>query len=137
MTFKRIDIEQCHGAAPDTPAVQRKDPRLVATAFKRRPVAEDDFHIARLAILVAEPRGVTGYCGADAFLALEVEFAIAGAEAHTRKIVGDDPQACDASQVVVPFGRLIAIHAVEEDAIQLVVLKCVFDFSSLFQGFFH
>ncbi len=75
-----VDVHQGHGATPDATSVERKQTRLVALAFERRPVAEDDLQAFGLALLVGEPRRITRRCGVDAFLALEIKLAVTGAK---------------------------------------------------------
>ncbi|MNR27633.1 hypothetical protein D3C85_1449140 [compost metagenome] len=108
-----IDVVQGHRAAPDAAGVQGNDPGLLAAAFKRRPVAEDDLHMPRATALVGEPGLVARRGGIGAFLALEVELAFAGAKAHAGEVIGDNPQAGDAAEVLAPLVRLVAVHAVE------------------------
>ncbi|MCY1540869.1 hypothetical protein D9M68_765350 [compost metagenome] len=93
-------------------------------------MAEDDLLSAGPAFGNAEPGGVTRRGGLQAFLGLEVQGAVGAAEAHAGEVVGDDPQARHAMQVLVPSGRLVAIHAVEEQRQACVVLQRFLDLRS-------
>ncbi|MOA61740.1 hypothetical protein D3C78_1869530 [compost metagenome] len=59
-----VDVQEGHGAAPDAAGVEGVQAGLVALAFQRRPVAEDDLLPAGLALGVAEPGGEAGRGGA-------------------------------------------------------------------------
>jgi len=130
-----VDVHQGQGAAPDATGVEGRDARLVTAAFQRRPVAEDDLQIPGLALFVLEPGFVAGRSGLNSFLALEVEFAFGGAEAHPSEIVGDDSQACHACEVVVPFRRIVTVHAVKVGRDQVVIAQRGLDFGRMLQGF--
>ncbi|MNN44477.1 hypothetical protein D3C81_1587690 [compost metagenome] len=80
-----------------------------------------------------KPRFISGGCCVEAFLALEVEFAFGGAEAHAGEVVGDDAQACHAFEIVVPFRRIVAVHAVEVGEQHVVVSQGRFDFGGALQ----
>ncbi len=93
------------------------------------------FTLPGLAFLVLEPRLEACRCGAQAFLALEVELALGRAEAHAREIVGNHPQARDALEVTVPFRRIVTVHAIEVRRQQVVVAQGRLDFGRAFQCF--
>src|SRR5471032_1448193 len=135
IALEGIKVEHCHRGAPDTARVQRIHARLVTFALQCRPVPENDLLATRLAVLVAEPGRIAGEGGVDAFLALEVKLAVAGAEAHAGEVVGDDPQPRNAVQILVPFGGFITVHAGEKRLIEVVIAQCGFNFGGMLQGF--
>ncbi|MNP08923.1 hypothetical protein D3C76_1010100 [compost metagenome] len=98
-------------------------------------MTEDDLQALGLAFLVLEPGFVAWWCGTEAFLALEVEFAFGGAKTHAGEIIGDHPQARHAFEVIVPFRRIVAVHAIEVGRQQVVVTQGGLDFGSTLQGF--
>ncbi len=98
-------------------------------------MAEDDLRVVGLALLVGKPGFVARQRGVGAFLAFEVQFAIGGAEAHAREVVGDHAQAGHAGKVAVPLDGLIAIHAVEVGGVEAVIGQCAFHFSGTLEGF--
>src|SRR5690606_39935879 len=63
---------------------------------------------------MAEPGGEAGRGTAHAFLAFQVQGAVGRAEAHAGEVVGNHPQPLDAVQVLVPPGRLVAVHAIQK-----------------------
>ena len=79
----RVDVHQRHGAAPHAAGIEGEDAGFVALTAQCRPVPENDFQVTGLALAVLEPGGVAGWCGLDAFLALEVELAVAGCLLYT------------------------------------------------------
>src|SRR5689334_16770592 len=87
--LKAVDVHQGQGTAPDTAGVEGRDARLIDIAFQCSPVTEDDLKALGLALLVLEPGFVAWWCGIEALLALEVEFAFGGAKTHAGEIVGD------------------------------------------------
>ena len=132
-----VDIEQRHGSSPDTAGIESENAGFLAVAFKCRPMAKDYLEALGLALFIAEPGGVAGWCAADPFFAFEVEFAVSGTKAHTREIVGNYPQAGNASEFVVPLGRFVAVHAIQKRAQQVVVTQRVFDFACALEGLFQ
>ena len=100
-------------------------------------MTKQDFVILDLALGVAEPSGyflnVRVRAGTFAF---QIQSTVFGAIAHSRKVVGNGPQALHSRKLFGPYRRLVAVHIAEE-LLAIGALQHCFDFTCKFAHLFN
>ena len=137
-----LQVIEGQRAIPDTPGVQGDGVGIVGVSRDGGPVAEQDAIVGGFALRVAEPGGDLPvaqvghpWCWGAA-LALQVQYALFGAEAHAGEVIGDDAQARHAGQVIGPQRRFVAVHGAQErDTVRTA--QCRLHFPRIADGLLH
>ena len=113
-SLARLKLVERQRVAPDTACVEADYFGVVGHALQRGPVTKNDCLAFGKPALVTEPGGDFftrhGIGNRLRTFTDQIQLAFTGAVAHAGKVVGDDPESCHATQAVIPYEGVVAIH---------------------------